>query len=163
MSKFWQKIQKFYYFHLANPIVQKGEGHGFKYVVRRFWLDIETLSGNWKMRVTASEHPFGYLVAGLTQKSEENLFGFAEIMYYLNATLTRDQVLVDDVQKAMREYEARLAKTPLEPEDEERAAIEEVKAVQEYVDASPKERKKMERETNKRFKKAVAQSLQGEK
>lgn len=157
MKKFLQKIQKFYYFRLANPIVQQGEGHGFKYTVRRFWLDLETVSGNWKMRVVASEHPFGYLVSGLTKKSEDNLFGFAETMYYLNSTLTRDQKLVNDVQNALRKYEARLAKTKPEPdnEEEEAAAIAEVKAVQEYVEATPKERKKQERDINGRFKKAV--------
>lgn len=42
-----------------------------------------------------------------------------------------------------------------EDEIEEKIALEEVKAVQEYVDAPKKERRKMERDVNGRFKKAV--------
>lgn len=151
----FKKLQKFYYFHLANPVVLAGDGHGFRYVFRRFWLEIETASGNFKMRVMADEHPYAYLLAGVKQGHPENLFGFAETLYYLNATLTRDQGLVNDVQKALRKYENRLSKTELEPDDEEAQAIEEVKAVQEYVDASPKERRKMERDINGRFKKSL--------
>lgn len=157
MKKLWLKIQKFWLFHVANPVVQMGEGHGFRYVVRRYWLEIETISGNWKMRVTASEHPYGYLVAGLTKKSEENLFGFAETMYYLNATLTRDQRLVNDIQDAIRGYEARLSEKPVDEESEE-AAIAEVKKVQEYVEATPKQRRKMERDVNGRFKKVLKEA-----
>ena len=157
----FKKLQKFYYFHMANPVVVAGEGHGFRYTFRRFWLEIETISGNFKMRIMADEHPYAYLLAGVQQGNDKNLFGFAETLYYLNATLTRDQGLVNDIQKALRKYEARLSKTEPEPEEEEAQAIAEVKAVQEYVDASPKERKKMERDINGRFKKAVkAQNLQ---
>ena len=160
MKKLWLKIQKLWLFHVANPVIRTGEGHGFKYTFRKYWLEIESISGNWKTRVTASEHPFAYLLVSVEQ-GNENLFGFAEMMYYLSSTLTRDQGLVNDVQKALRKYEIRLSKTDLEPEEEEKVAIEEVKGVQEYVEATPKQRRKMERDINGRFKKAVqAQNLQ---
>lgn len=151
-----KKLQWLWYFWFCNPERFRGEGHGFRYRIRRFWLDIETLSGNWKMRVMASEHPFAYLAAGVQQGKEENLFGFAEIMYYLSSTLTRDQTLVNDIQKAMHDYEERLIKAEQESgeeEDPEDQALDEVKKIQEYVEASPKERKRMERETNKKIKK----------
>lgn len=164
MKKIWSKIQMFWFFHFANPVVWMGENVGFKYTFRKFWLDISTKSGNWKMRVMADEHPFAYLLSSVHQGHEDNLYGFALTLYELNALLTRDQGLVNDVQKALRKYEARLSKTELEPEEEEEQAIAEVKAVQEYVEASPKERRKMDRETNGRFKKAVkAQNLQESK
>lgn len=163
MKKIWTKIQKFWLFHVANPVVRMGEDHGFRYTFRKFWLDIESVSGNWKVRFLASEHPYAYLLESVNQ-GNQNLFGFAETLYFLGATLTRDQGLVNDVQKALRKYENRLSKTELEPADEEQHAIEEVKAVQEYVDATPKERRKMERDINGRFKKAVeAQNLHGSK
>lgn len=157
----FEKLKKFYYFHLANPVVAKGEGYGFKYVFRRYWLELATLSGNWNMRVTASEHPYAYLLTGIEQGNEKNIFGFAETLYFLNATLTRDQALVDDVRKAMDDYASRVEKTEVE-EESEAAAIEEVRQIQEYVDATTKERRKMERDSNGRFKKAVkmAQDLQ---
>lgn len=161
MKKFWQKIQRWWYFYLANPVVAKGERGGFKYKFKRFWLDISTKSGNWKMRVMADEHPYAYLLAGVQQGNENNVFGFAEMLYMQVFTLTRDQGLVNDVQKAIKKYQARLVKSNPASPDEEQEAIEEVKSVQEYADATPKERRKMERGINRRFKKAVkAQNLQ---
>lgn len=157
MEKFWQKIQRWWYFYLANPVVAKGERGGFKYKFRRFWLEIETVSGNWKMRSTASENPYGYLLASVNAKNEDNVYGLAEIMYMLQALLTVDQKLVDDVKKALENYEKRMEGVVPNNEDEteEKIALEEVKQVQEYVDATQKERKKMERDANGRFKKAV--------
>lgn len=161
MKKIWSKIQMFWLFHFANPVVWMGENVGFKYTFRKFWLDISTKSGNWKMRVMADEHPYAYLLAGVQQGNEKNVFGFAETLYLQVFTLTRDQGLVNDVQKAIKKYQDRLVKSNPASPDEEREALEEVKAVQEYVDATPKERRKMERDINRRFKKAVkAQNLQ---
>lgn len=163
MEKFWQKIQRWWYFYLANPVVAKGERGGFKYKFRRFWLEIETVSGNWKMRSTASENPYGYLVASVNAKNEDNVYGFAEMLYMLQALLTIDQKLVDDVRKALKNYEKRSEGVIPSNEDEieEKIALEEVKAVQEYVDAPKKERRKMERDVNGRFKKAVKEVQKG--
>ena len=163
MEKFWQKIQRWWYFYLANPVVAKGERGGFKYKFKRFWLEIETVSGNWKMRSTASENPYGYLVASVNANNEDNVYGFAEMLYMLQALLTMDQKLVDDVRKALKNYEKRSEGVIPSNEDEieEKIALEEVKAVQEYVDAPKKERKKMERDVNGRFKKAVKEVQKG--
>jgi hypothetical protein len=140
----------------------KGEGRGFRYCFRRFWLDIETLSGNWKMRVMACEHPFGYLLYGAQHDNEQNLFGFAETMYFLSSTLTTEQKLVDEINAAIDAYEERLMSTEKKEEDDEPEgqAIEEVKAIQEYVDATPKQKRKMERDINGRFKKSIKKALQ---
>ena len=163
MEKFWQKIQRWWYFYIANPVVAKGERGGFKYKFRRFWLEIETVSGNWKMRSTASENPYGYLVASVNANNEDNVYGFAEMLYMLQALLTMDQKLVDDVRKALKNYEKRSegAIPSNEDEIEEKIALEEVKAVQEYVEAPKKERRKMERDVNGRFKKAVKDVQKG--
>lgn len=163
MEKFWQKIQRWWYFYLANPVVAKGERGGFKYKFRRFWLEIETVSGNWKMRSTASENPYGYLVASVNAKNEDNVYGFAEMLYMLQALLTVDQKLVDDVRKALKNYEKRSEGVIPSNEDEieEKIALEEVRQVQEYVEAPKKERRKMERDANGRFKKAVKDVQKG--
>lgn len=146
-----KNFKKWWLFHLANPVVRKGESGGFKWVFRRFTLDISTLSGNFSARFTAAEHPYAYLLAG---KNDENIIGFIQTMYYLGMTLTTDQGLVDDISKAIRKFEKRVSM--IEPtEESEDAAIAEVKAVQEYVDAPKKEKRKMERDVNGRFKKAV--------
>lgn len=160
MKKIWSKIQMFWFFHFANPVVRKGESKdgAFRWTFRRFWLEIETLSGNFKARFTADAHPYAYLLTG---KDDENIIGFSQLMYSLGMLLTQDQGLVNDVQKAIKKYQARLVKSNPASPDEEQEAIEEVKSVQEYADATPKERRKMERGINRRFKKAVkAQNLQ---
>ena len=157
MEKFWQKIQRWWYFYLANPVVAKGERGGFKYKFKRFWMEIETVSGNWKMRSTASENPYGYLLASVNAKNEDNVYGLAEILYMLQALLTVDQKLVDDVKKALENYEKRMEGVVPNNEDEtdEKIALEEVKAVQEVVEMPKKERRKYERGVDGRFKKAV--------
>ena len=154
MSKIWTKIQKMWYFRIANPVVRKGEKGGFKWVFRRFWLEISTLSGNFSARFMADEHPYGYLMAG---KTDDNIVGFCQMVYMLGKTLTTDQGLVNDVGKAASKYEKRLEKAGVSASDaeDEDMAIKEVQAVQEIVEMPKKERKKYERDVNGRFKKAV--------
>lgn len=156
------KFSKFWWFTFRNPVVRRGESGGFKWCFKRFWLDISTVSGNFKARFTADEHPYGYLLAG---KDDSNIVGFCQILYTLGKLLTTDQKLVNGIEKELRKYEERLAKTEPDPTDSEEAAIAEVKAVQEYVEASPKEKKQRERDSNGRFKKAVkkAEALSDEK
>lgn len=146
-----EKFLKGWYFHLANPVVRKGEAGGFKWCFRRFWLDISTVSENFKVRFTADKDPYGYLLSG---KDDTNIHGFAATMYEVGKLLTTDQGFVNDIQKAFDKYEKRLNKTELEQDGEE-AALAEVKAVQEYVEAPKKVQRKMERDANGRFKKAV--------
>lgn len=159
MKKIWQKIQQWWYFHLANPVVAKGERGGFKYKFKRFWLEIETVSGNWKMRSTASENPYGYLLASVNAKNEENVYGLAEIMYMLQALLTVDQGLVNDVSKAINKYQKHLEKQAasevVEDETEEKIALDTEKQIQEVVEMPKKERRKYERGVDGRFKSAV--------
>ena len=146
------RFSKIWWFTFRNPVVRKGENGGFKWCFRRLNMTIETLSGNFKASFTADEHPYAYLLAG---KDDSNIIGFCQMIYTLGKLLTTDQGLVDGIQKELRKYEKRLEKTEPDPTDSEEAAIAEVKAVQEYVEASPKEKKQRERDSNGRFKKAV--------
>lgn len=153
----------FWFFHFANPVVWMGENVGFKYTFRKFWLDISTKSGNWKMRVMADEHPYAYLLAGVQHGNENNIFGFAETLYMQVFTLTRDQGFVNDVQKAIKKYQARLEKQAasevVEDETEEKIALETEKQIQEVVDMPKKERRKYERGVDGRFKAAVKKAV----
>lgn len=148
---------RFWCLNVMNPVEVSGEKGGFRYVFRRYTLELRTVSGNWRMRVTACEHPWAYLRASVEQGREDNVFGFAHVLYYLTMTMTTDQRLVDEVQKALVDYDVRLeekAKVEEDPE-EEKAAMEEVRGVQEYAEMGAKERRKMEREINGRFRKSV--------
>lgn len=146
------RFSKIWWFTFRNPVVRRGESGGFKWCFRRLNMTIETLSGNFKASFTADENPYAYLLAG---KDDSNIIGFCQMIYTLGKLLTTDQGLVDGIQKELRKYEKRLEKTEPDPTDSEEAAIAEVKAVQEYVEASPKEKKQRERDSNGRFKKAV--------
>jgi len=164
MKKIWTKIVKWWYFHIANPVVRKGEAGGFRWTFRRFWLDITTVSGNFKVRFIADENPYGYLAAG---KDDTNIQGFALTMYEIGKLLTTDQGFVDDVQKAIVKYRKRLEKQAagevVEDETQEKIALETEKAIQEHVELPKKERRKVERDINGRFEKAVKEAEKNER
>lgn len=144
---------------MQNPSVRKGEVGAFKFNFRRYDLIISTLSENFKVRFTADKDPYGYLLAS---KDDTNIHGFALTMYEIGKLLTTDQGFVDDVQKAITKYHKRLEKQAAgevkENETEEKIALETEKAIQEHVELPEKERKKVEKEINKRFKRAVKEA-----
>lgn len=145
-------MRAFWLFNFRNPVVRAGERGGFRWVFRRYWLEVRTLSGNFKARFTAAEHPYGYLLAG---EGDSNISGFAQTLYTVGMLLTTDQAFVDDISEALRGYERRLVSEVEEDEGEEIAAVKEVQAVQEHIELPRKERRKVERDIDRRFKKAV--------
>ena len=144
-------------FNFRNPVVRKGERRGFKWVFRRFWFEFRTLSGNFKARFTAAEHPYAYLLSG---KEDDNIEGFAQTLYTVGMLLTTDQIFVDDIRKALLRYEKRLIREVKEDEGEELAAVKEVQAIQNLVELPKKERKARERDINGRFKKTAAKIIE---
>lgn len=158
-----QKVKKWWLLTIKNPVIRKGECGAFRFVFRRFDLTIETLSGNFKARFMADEHPYAYLLAG---KDDANIHGFCQAIYMLSKSLTTDQGLVDDVAKAISKYNKRLQKQAasgvVEDETEEKIALDTEKAIQDHIELPRKERKKVERDINGRFKKAVKEAAKNE-
>jgi len=158
-----EKILKFWWFRFRNPVVRKGEAGGFRFVFRRFWLEIETLSGNFKARFMADAHPYAVLVGC---EREETIHGYCTILYQVGTLLTTDPGFVEDIQRALKKYDKRLQKKAAgevkEDEIEEKVALETEKAIQEHIDLPAKERRKVERDINGRFRKSVEQSLKEE-
>lgn len=117
-------------------------------------MELGTKSENWSAKWTAAEHPYGYLVSG---KDDANIIGFCQTMYEIGMLLTTDQGFVNDIQKALKKYSARLEKQAkvVEDETEEKIALESEKAVQEFVELPEKEKKKETKRIDKKFKKAV--------
>lgn len=130
---------------MSNPKVRGGEKGGFKWVFRRFWLEITTLSGNFKARFTAGEHPYGYLIAG---KDDSNIEGYCQMLYTVGMLLTTDQGFVNDIRKAIDKYDKRLQKQNpvVEDEVEEKMAIEEQKEVSERAKMPRRYRHRVDRE-----------------
>jgi len=152
MKKFIKKIQIWWLFTMRNPIIRTLEKGGFRVIFRRFTMDITTLSGNFKARWIASAHPFGFLV---TAKNEDDIYSYASIIYQISMLLTTEQKFADDLIKAVKNYENRLAKSAKVEEDtvDEKAALEFEKKVQAYIELPRKEKKKAERKIDKKFKK----------
>lgn len=158
--KIKEKILKWFWFTFKNPVVRKGEAGGFRWCFRRFWLDITTVSGNFKARFIADEHPYSVLV-GCEQ--EKTIQGYCALLYQIGKLMTTDAGFVGDLQKALSKYDKRLQKKAasevVEDDTEEKIALETEKQIQEHVEMPKKERRKVERDINGRFKKAFAQSL----
>lgn len=158
MSKLSEKFMRFWLFRFRNPVVRVGEKGGFRWKFRSFWLEIETLSGNFRARFMAGEHPYGFLIAGTT---DENIEGFCQVLYTIGSLLTTDQQFVDDINGAVRRYNERLSGKDVEREDDD-IALEEVKQAQEHIELPEKERKAVERDIDKRFKKAAKEAAKHE-
>ena len=150
----FNKIKKWWLFHVKNRVVRQGESGGFKWVFRRFTLDITTVSENFKARFTAGIHPYGYLISG---KDDDNIKGFCATIYEVGTLLTSDKDFAKDIQDAIRKYSKKIqaSATVVEDREEEQIAIETEKAIQEHIELPTKERRKVERDINGRFKKAV--------
>lgn len=151
-----EKILKWWWFTFRNPVVRDGEAGGFRWRFRRFWMEVETVSGNFKARFMADEHPYAVLIGC---EKEETIHGYCSILYQIGKLLTTDAGFVNDVQKAISKYDKRIQKQAAsevkEDEIEEKIALETEKQIQEVVDMPKKERRKYERDVNGRFRKAV--------
>lgn len=150
------RILKFWYFTFHNKVVWKGEKGGFKVTFRRFWVEVESVSGNWKARWTAAEYPYAYLLTAATGSNEDTLWGFIERMYMWSMTLLIDVQLAKDMDEAFQAYLKRQEPAKVEEDaQEEEAALEFERQVQEYVEMPRRQRRKQDRDVNGRFKKTV--------
>lgn len=141
---------------MANPVVKTGEKGAFRWVFRRYTLEVETLSGNWKARWTADDSPYVHLVAC---ENDDDIRKYFEIIYEVSKLLMTEQRFANDCVKAVLNYSKRLdkaaAKEVVEDEIEEKAALEFERQVQEHIELPKKERRKVVRDINGRFAKAV--------
>lgn len=153
MSKFIDKIRKWWLFGMANRTVKVGEAGAFKWRFRRFWVEIKTLSDNFEVRFTAAQNPYGYLFVG----GDDQTQGFAERIYMVGMLLTTDQKFVDDIDKALADYQQRIiADNPIfEDKEEEEMAIKEMEELQEHIELPKEERRKVVKDIDRRFKAAV--------
>ena len=136
-----KKFKEWWYFHVKNPVVRKGEAGGFTWVFRKFGLEVRTRSGNFRAQWTADEHPYGYLAYS---DGNENIHGFAMTVYMVSKLLTTEPRFAEDIQLALKAYEKRLDESLSVVEDpvEEEIALTEMKDVQEQVEKNRRRRKR---------------------
>lgn len=154
MKQILAKIQKWWLFAFRNKVEYKFEFGGFKVVFRRFWLEIESVSENFKVRFLASQHPYGYLFVSAQKGNLDNIHGFCAYIYKLCHTLTTDSKLVEDVNRAMKNYDKRLAAkaaTAVSTENDD-IDLEIVKQNHEAGQMTKKERKARKKEIKEALK-----------
>lgn len=153
MKKLIEKILTWWAFHMANPVIWSSSQGAFAWTFRRFWLEFTTLSGNFKVRIMAGAHPYAALLEGM---NAIDVHAFAAALYQVGMLLTTDQKFVDDLTDALVALDKRASERPVEENAEEEASdVSLVRSAEEYADKSPKERRKIDRDANGRFKKLV--------
>lgn len=155
MKKLWSNVITWFVFTFRNPSFYKEVLGGFKVEFRRFWLDIRTLSGNFRTRIMISEHPYGYLFFSLKQGKIDNIRGYCQYLYSVSMALTTDQKLANEIQRSLnRSYDRRLKQEMMnESKDkDDESAIAEVMAEKEYAGLSRRERRKASRDLKKELK-----------
>ena len=152
IKKLWGVIAGWFLFTFRNPVLLKSENGAFKVVFRRYWMEIRSLSDNFRLRVMICEHPYGYLLYGLKQGNEKNLHAYCEYVYAVVMTLTTDQKFANEVQRSLgrcyeRRANAELKKTAKDRDDE--TAISEVMQQVEADKMSRRERRRLTRQLKK--------------
>lgn len=152
IKKLWGEILGWFLLAFRNPVLLKSEKGAFKVVFRRYWMEIRSLSDNFRLRMMICEHPYGYLLYGAKQGNEKNLHNYCEYVYAVVMTLTTDQKFANEVQKSLnrcyeRRANAELRKTAKERDDE--TAIAEVMQQAEADKMSRRERRRITRQLKK--------------
>lgn len=154
MKNFFVNITKWWLFKFRNPKEYEFLLGGFKIVFRRFWMDIETVSGNFKMRILASQHPYGYLFVSAQKDNLDNIQGYCYYLYKVAYTITTENKLVEDLNKALKNYDKRLAAkaaTQVSTENDE-IDLEVVKQAHTVGKMSKKERNQRKKEIKEALK-----------
>lgn len=158
MKRIANAIMAFWYFKVRNFTRRVVTLGGFKIRFREYDMTIKSLSDNFKMTVRADCHPFGYLSASLAKGKNENIQGYATIMYLVATGITTDEKLNNEIRRALMRYNDRLeAKAAMNVKNESandaeiahKANIEAVKAEMPQRKLSRAERREKEREMRK--------------
>lgn len=72
------------------------------------YMEIRTISDNWRMRLDARHEMYGYLLSAVKQDKKEQVHGYCVTLYILATSL--DQGLINDVQKALAKFMKRKEK-----------------------------------------------------
>lgn len=108
MRKILERVAAWWRLSVANRKMAEKTIGGFKFEFRKYDLRIRTLSGNWRLRLLCTEHPFGYLAQSMKAGIDDNLHGYATLMYVCSTQLTKDAKLVRNVEFAVRKYSERI-------------------------------------------------------
>lgn len=152
---------EFWYFGVRNRLERRYERGGFRVDFRRYDMRIRTLSGNFALRLRANEYSYGYLLSSLMQGREDNLRGYAMLLYIVASCVCEDDGLRRDLMKGIERYEGRLerkaAKAAKEAggEAESEACVEQERSDLEAAGLSRRARRRRSRERVKKAEEAL--------
>ena len=96
--------------HFRNALVKEIEFDAYKVTFRRFTMEVETKSGNMKLRTACMLYPNSFLYNALEQGDKKIVEWFCNEVYQFVSLITTDQGLADDVHKAFAKYYKRMDK-----------------------------------------------------
>ena len=129
-----------------NTKLKEVEFDAYKVTFRRFTMEVETKSGNLKLRTMNMLYPNAFLYNAIEKDDKRIIEWFCNEVYQFVTLITTDQGLANDVHKAFTKYYKRMEKkaesiakeiTP----DEDKLNEEVVKANIEVAKMTKKERK----------------------
>lgn len=133
--------------------------------VKHNYLHIYAPNGVFEQKVVG--YPFGYLLAAVSQGKEEEVHSYCVMLWRVTQEIYQDLGFCQDIIKAinkrdkrlMKEAERNAAKVSEAEEMASQAFMEDVVA---YAEASPKERKRMSKESRKEMKQILNEDSNGE-
>lgn len=110
MKKFLTTIQGWWLLKFRNTIIQEVEFDAYKVTFRRFTMEVETKSGNMKLRTMGMLYPNSFLYHALAQGDTKMVEWFCNELYQFVSLITTDQGLANDVHKSFAKYYKRMEK-----------------------------------------------------
>lgn len=171
-QRFKLKLLRWWLFNFRNNTVWRGEIGGFRYRMRKYWLDIRSIAPNhWNLRIGIANHAYGFLLAVINEmqkttdeaerkRLEYHFTYFATNLYYTSAYLLQDVKFAKGLNKELEWAYNRLikkakeesGKVTKEQEDSEQVFMED--AVN-RGNMNRQQRRKAEREARKSMKEEI--------
>jgi hypothetical protein len=133
--------------------------------VEHNYLHIHTPNKVFEQKVVG--YPYGYLLAAVSQGNEEEVHGYCMMLWRVTQEIYQDAGFANDIIRAINKRDKRLTKQAEKEaaqvsEAEEMASQAFMEDVAAYADASPKERKRMSKESRKEMKQILNEESNGE-
>ena len=96
--------------HFRNTLVQEVEFDAYRVTFRRFTMEVETKSGNMKLRTLHCEHPNAFLFSCLENGFESIVEKYCRRLYEFISFYTLDAGFANEYTKAINKFYKRMEK-----------------------------------------------------
>lgn len=160
-----------YRFDEKHLSLKGNNASGFRVTIKRYYMDIVSVSESFRMRLPIGTRPYGYLLASAQQNRIDQIYGFCVTIYSVTMLCTAEQELNNDIHKAINNYilrtQTKAENQPKASDFEHNIALREVKANVERGQMTRQQRRKAERDARKKMKEGLreleAEELEKEK